>query len=132
MSGWRTARLDEVPDTTEPGFWSERAREADFGSNWRSLGTHLGITGFGINANQADAGRELIVPHTETEYGEQEELYLVLSGRARFLLDGEPVELGEGELVVIPHEVQREATALEDATRVLCVGGTPGRPYEPL
>ena len=132
MSGWRKARLDEVPDTTEPGFWSEWAREPDFGRNWRSLGTHLQITGFGINANQADAGRELIVPHTETEYGEQEELYLVLSGRARFVLDGEQVELSEGELVVIPHEVQREATALEDGTRVLCVGGTPGRPYEPL
>jgi mannose-6-phosphate isomerase-like protein (cupin superfamily) len=132
LSGWRKARLDEVPDTTEPGFWNEWAREPDFGGNWRSLGTHLQITGFGINANQADAGRELIVPHSETEYGEQEELYLVLSGRARFVLDGELVELSEGELVVIPHEVQREATALEDGTRVLCVGGTPGRPYEPL
>ena len=71
------------------------------------------------------------MPHTETEYGEQEELYLMLSGRARFLLDGEPVELGEGELVLVSHEVSREAVALDDGTRVLCVGGTPGRPYEP-
>jgi uncharacterized cupin superfamily protein len=130
VSGWRAARLDDVPSLAEPGFWNEWARESDFGDSWRSLGEHLGVTGFGVNANRADAGRELIVPHTESEYGEQEELYLVLSGRARFVLDEEPVELGEGELLVVSHEVRREATALEDGTRVLCVGGTPGRPYQ--
>jgi hypothetical protein len=31
----------------------------------------------------------------------------------------------------VQHEVQREAVAVEDGTLVLCVGGTPGRPYTP-
>jgi uncharacterized cupin superfamily protein len=129
--GWRSARIDEVPTTAADGFWAEWAKESDFGERWHSIGDHLGIAGFGVNANEADAGRELIVPHAETEYGEQEEIYIVLRGRARFVCDGEPVEVGPGDVLAVTHEVRREAQALEDGTLVLCVGGTPGRPYAP-
>jgi uncharacterized cupin superfamily protein len=128
---WRAARLDEVPSTAEPGFWNEWAREDDYGQGWHSIGDHLGITGFGVNAYQADAGRELIVPHSETEFGGQEELYIITRGRARFVLDGEPVEVSAGGLLHVTHEIEREAVALEDGTAVLCVGGTPGQPYTP-
>ena len=128
---WRAVRLDEVPSTAEPGFWNEWAREPDYGQGWHSVGDHLGITGFGVNAYQADAGRELIVPHSETEFGGQEELYVITRGRARFVLDGEPVDVSAGGLLHITHEVEREAVALEDGTAVVCIGGTPGEPYTP-
>lgn len=120
-----------MPSIAEPGFWNEWAREADFGERWHSIGPYFGIGGFGVNASEADAGRELIVPHSETAYGEQEELYVMVRGRARFTCDGEPVELGPGGMLFVEHEVVRDAVALEDGTLVLCVGGTPGRPYEP-
>ena len=120
-----------MPSLAAPGFWDEWARERDFGRSWHSIGEHLGIAGFGVNANEADAGRELIVPHTETAYGEQEELYVIIRGRARFTCDGDAVELGPGGMLWVQHEVQREAVAVEDGTLVLCVGGTPGRPYTP-
>jgi uncharacterized cupin superfamily protein len=129
--GWEVAHLDEVSSTAEPGFWQEWAREPDFGENWLSIGDHFGIAGFGINANRADAGRELIVPHTETAYGGQEELYLVISGEARFVCDGQSVKLGPGGMLHIGPDVTREATALEDGTLVVCIGGTPGQPYAP-
>jgi mannose-6-phosphate isomerase-like protein (cupin superfamily) len=125
------AQLEDVPSTAPAGFWDEWAREGDFGGRWHSIGEQLGIRGFGVNANVADAGRELIVPHTETEYGEQEELYLVMRGRARFTCDGETIELAAGGLLLVEHAVQRDAVALEDGTLVLCVGGTPDRPYSP-
>ena len=128
---WAVARIEAVGSTAEPGFWEEWAREPDFGSRWQSIGDHLGITGFGVNANVADAGRELIVPHSETEYGGQEELYLLLRGRARFTCDGEAVELSAGDMVHVSDEVVRDAVALEDGTLVLCVGGTPGQAYSP-
>ena len=67
----------------------------------------------------------------ETEYGGQEELYLLLRGRARFTCDGETVELDAGEMMHVSSEVVRDAVALEDSTLVLCVGGTPGQPYSP-
>ena len=129
--GWSSVRLADVPSTAAPGFWNEWAREPGYGQGWHSIGEHLGITGFGINAYQADAGRELIVPHSETEFGGQEELYIVTHGRARFTCDGEPVEVGAGEMLHITHEVAREAVSLEDGTAVLCIGGTPGAPYVP-
>ena len=129
--GWRLAQLADVPTTVAAGFWSEWAREPDYGERWHSVGEHLGITGFGVNAYQADAGRELIVPHSETEFGGQEELYLVTSGRARFTCDGEPVEVAAGGLLHVTHEVVREAFALEDGTDIICVGGVPGQPYTP-
>ena len=128
---WQAAAIDEIGSSLEPGWWRTWAREEDYGAGWHSIGDHLGIEGFGVNANTADAGRELIVPHDEVSYGGQEELYIVLRGRARFTCDGEDVELAPGGLVLITAEVRREAVALESPTVVLCVGGTPGRPYEP-
>jgi len=129
--GWRAVSIGDVGSTTEPGFWDEWARESTFGDRWHSVGDHLGIQGFGVNASEADAGRELIVPHSETAYGGQEELYVVIRGRARFTCDGEQVEVGPGEVLLASHEVTRDAVAMEDGTLVVCVGGTPGSPYSP-
>ena len=78
----------------------------------------------------ASAGGPLIVPRDETAYG-QEELYLVVEGRARFVCDGEETELGVGEVLMAAPEVHREAYALESPTTLFLVGGLPGRAYEP-
>ena len=99
LMGWKVERIEAVGSTAEPGFWEEWAREPDFGGRWQSIGDHFGIAGFGVNANVADDGRELIVPHSETEYGRQEELYVMLRGRARFTCDGEAIELAAGEMM---------------------------------
>jgi uncharacterized cupin superfamily protein len=127
---WSVARLHEVQPEHDPSFWSEWARTPGFGTRWHSIGTHFGIRGFGVSANEGDAGDELIVAHDELEFGGQEELYLVVRGRARFICDDEPVELGEADLLHVPPEVRREATALVTPTVLFMVGGTGGKPYE--
>jgi uncharacterized cupin superfamily protein len=127
---WSTARLSDITPDHEPSFWDEWARAPGFGARWHSIGTHFGITAFGIAANEADAGEELIVPHDETTFGGQEELYVVVRGRARFVCDRHAVELGEGEALHVTAEVQREAVALVPSTLLLMVGGIPGKPYE--
>ena len=129
---WRTARLDEIPATglsADPSYWAQWARDPGYGARWHSIRQHFGIEGFGVNAYEAEAGEELVVPHDETEFGNQEELYLVLRGRARFVCDGEEVEVGADELLYVAPEVQREARALETPTVVFMVGGTPGASY---
>jgi quercetin dioxygenase-like cupin family protein len=94
------------------------------GVQWRPLRRRLGISAFGTNAYTADAGELVVEPHTEEG---QEELYVVLTGRARFVLDGQEVDAPRGTLVFCGlGEVRREATALEDGTTVLAVGGRPG------
>jgi hypothetical protein len=128
---WKTARLGDIGTSQTAEFWQEWAREPDFGAGWHSIGDKLGVRGFGVNASTADEGRELIVPHDEVEYGGQEELYIMLAGRARFVCDGTEVELGEHEILYCGPEVKREAIALASPTTVLCIGGTPDRPYQP-
>lgn len=151
--GWKTARLSEIPSRSEmPGAsveeyldgMRERAphileRWADAQRRFRgdNRRTHdvrgfLGVESFGINAFEAHEGELLIIPHDELGEGEQqEELYLVVEGRARFLCDGEEAELGPGEVLFARVGVRREAIALETPTLLLIVGGRPGQAYSP-
>lgn len=116
--GWQVASTAEIP-----------TRDPSFGQGWHSVRHHFGITGFGVNANEGDAGAELVESHDETAY-RQEELFLVVRGRARFTCDGEVVELGSGDLLYARPEIERHAVALEDGTLLFMVGGAPGEPYE--
>jgi len=96
---------------------------------YRPVRRPLGATAFGANAySAAEAGGELIEPHDETSAGSarHEELYVVLAGHAAFEVDGEEVDAPAGTLVLVPQGVQRAATAKEDATTVLVIGGPPG------
>lgn len=124
--GWRKAQLGEIGTSRPPEWWQDWAREPDYGLRWREIREHLGITGFGVNANEADAGRELVVPHEEDSYGGQEELYFLVRGRARFTCDGEEVDLDTGELLYVQPSVVREAVALETPTLVFMISGVPG------
>jgi hypothetical protein len=152
-SGWKVARLTEIPASSEaPGFsredyrrgMEERAphileRWADAGERFphdnrktHDLRGFLGVESFGVNAFEAHEGELLVVPHDELGDGEQqEELYLVVEGRARFVCDGEPVELEPGDVLLARPGVRREAVALETPTMLFIVGGRPGQPYAP-
>jgi mannose-6-phosphate isomerase-like protein (cupin superfamily) len=94
---------------------------------WRPVRYHFGITAFGCNAYVARAAGELIVEeHSETSH---EELYVVLAGEARFTLDGDEVSAPAGTFVHCPPPVVRKATAAEEGTTVLAIGGIPGRAF---
>jgi hypothetical protein len=153
VSGWKVARLSEIPSATEsPEYSAEEYREgmqeraphilerwADAGARFAhdNRTTHdvrgfFAIESFGANAFGAHEGELLVIPHDELGEGEQqEELYVVTEGRARFVCDGEAVELGPGEVLYAAVGVKREATALETPTMLLIVGGRPGQPYSP-
>jgi tetratricopeptide (TPR) repeat protein len=97
---------------------------------WRPVRHHFGITSFGINAwTGREAGDRIINEHDEE--GEDEELYFVQSGRARFELEGERVDAPAGTFVFARPGVKRTAFAEEPGTTILAVGGTPGQVYEP-
>ena len=93
----------------------------------------FGITSFGTNAYSAPSGVDVIREHDEMLLGEagQEELYIVLNGAATFEIDGEAVEAPAGSLVLVQPTAKRKATANDDGTTVLAIGGTPGKAYEP-
>ena len=109
---WRVARLDEI---------ERRGRDLP-------VREHLGIRAFGVNAFTAGEDGLLINEHDEAGSG-QEELYLVLDGKATFEVDGETVEAPAGTFVFVQPEARRKATG---AGTILALGGTPGEPYQAI
>ena len=103
----------------------------DRGLQWRPIRSRFGIRAFGTNAYTADVGDEIVEEHTEQTYG-HEEMYVVVSGRATFILDGEEVDAPAGTIVHLPDPaVKRTAVAKDPGTVVLAVGGKPGEAFRP-
>ena len=97
------------------------------GLEWHPVRHHLGIRAFGTNGYVGHRAGDLVIEaHDEDEH---EELYVVLTGAARFVVDGEALDAPAGTLVLVTPPSQRVAHALEDDTTVLVVGGTPGQPF---
>jgi tetratricopeptide (TPR) repeat protein len=120
MSGYAVAHLDEIDEMD------------DGRCPWRPVRHHFGITAFGVNAWTArGAGDRIINEHDESEPDSNEELYLVLRGRAVFELDGDRVVAPAGTLVFARPGVKRTAVAEEPETTIIALGGTPGKAYEP-
>lgn len=127
-SKYAVAQLDEL----EPAPRLNPSAEDDGKASYDVRRT-LGITGFGVRAFSAPAGGLVISEHDELFLGAdgQEELYIVMSGAATFEIDGETVEAPTGALVQVQPAAKRKATATEEGTTILVVGGTSGKAYEP-
>jgi tetratricopeptide (TPR) repeat protein len=119
---FRVMRLEEV------GGYADEGRP-----RWHMIRTVLGIESFGINAWVATKpGQEIIGEHDELGGGAggHEELYVVLSGRATFTLDGATQEVPAGSIVYVKDpEIRRSAVAGEEGTTVLVIGGRPGEAF---
>jgi tetratricopeptide (TPR) repeat protein len=119
MSSYEVARIEEM------GGVDYRQD-----THMRPVRHHLGITAFGTNGWVAETvGGRLMPEHQEDEGNE--ELYVVLRGRARFEIDGEAVDAPAGTLVFCRPEANRTAFAEEPGTTLLAVGSVAGQAYEP-
>ncbi len=121
--------MPAVTRTFHVAHLDELDRVAVAGTLWRPVRRTLGVTGFGVNAyTAAEPGDELIEPHDETSHGagREEELYYVAAGAAKFAIGGEDIDAPTGTMVLVPVGTHREATATEDETTVLVMGGPPG------
>jgi mannose-6-phosphate isomerase-like protein (cupin superfamily) len=83
----------------------------------------LGFRPAGVNAWIGDPGDSLVPEHDEDS---DEELYVVVQGRATFTVDGRTVDAPAGTLVHVTAQETRTAVSAELRTIVLAVGGTPG------
>jgi hypothetical protein len=114
----RLVRLDELP-----------ALEQSSGAIWRPIRRAMALTGIRANAYTGrKAGDEVIEPHDETSQaaGRHEEVYVVLTGSARFTVEGEELDAPAISFIRADVGEMRRATALEDDTTVLVIGGEPG------
>ena len=101
---------------------------------FRKVRQELGVTAFGVNA--------LVLPPGVTGrphyHEEQDELYFVHRGRARFEVGGEVRELGPGGVCHVTSTTPRRITSVGDEDLVLLVVGAKdgyvgrdGHPAEP-
>jgi hypothetical protein len=120
MANWAVDHLDDIRELHPVG-------ECPI----RPVRHHFGITSFGVNAWTAKAAGDRLINEHEEDPG-NEELYIVVRGRATFELDGERREAGEGTFVFAAPNVKRTAFAEEAGTTLVAVGGTAGKAYEPV
>jgi hypothetical protein len=102
---------------------------------WLPIRRRLGIEAFGVNAFEGEAGKLVIEEHDETGSGgsgQQEELYVVVSGAATFTIADETTEAPAGTFVFIRDpEAKRKAVAGKDGTVILALGATRGEAFTP-
>ena len=92
MSGYAVAHLEEIDELPDGRF-----------PFYRPVRHHLGITSFGLTTWTARAaGDQIIKQRDESDDGSDEELFLVMGGRAVFELDGERVDASAGTFVFVP------------------------------
>jgi quercetin dioxygenase-like cupin family protein len=119
VSGYQILSLDEI----EPVPY--HARE---GEKLLAVDRLLDYRVAGVNAWLGDPGETLVPEHQEDT---EEELYVVVRGRAMFTVAGQPTDAPAGTLVHVTAAEKRTAVAEEAGTIVLAIGATPGEAHQP-
>ena len=89
------------------------------GPGFRKVRQALGVEAFGVNGVVYPPGYEGFLHY----HDEQDELYFVHRGRARFEVDGDTFELGPGGLVHVRSTTPRKVSNAGDEELVLLVTG---------
>ena len=111
---YRAAHISDIP--TYPSDLVE--------GEWKPVRYFFGISAFGANVYVGRSPGELVIEeHADDDH---EELYVVLSGTARFTVDGDAFDAPAGTFVFVPTDVVRAAHAGEDGAAVLALGAPPG------
>jgi hypothetical protein len=118
MATYAIARLDEI-DALHDGRY-----------RYLPVRHHFGITSFGVTAWVGAAVGDPIINEYDEDSEPAEELFVVVSGRAIFELEGERVEATPGTLVLTEPGTRRTAVAAEPATTILALDGRPGKAYD--
>jgi uncharacterized cupin superfamily protein len=96
----------------------------EFG-RWAALNAPLGVHAYGVNLREASPGEPVELAHDEADTAQQE-IFVVISGRARFTVGDETFDAGPGTAVGVGDpSLTRAHEALEPGTRVLCIGARP-------
>ena len=99
MKTYAIARLDEIDALPD---WSYR---------YRPVRHHFGITSFGVTAWVGAAAGDPIINEYDEDSEPAEELFVVVSGRAMFEVEGEEVEAAPGTLISTRQGTRRTAVA---------------------
>lgn len=100
------------------------------GIRFRPARAALGVSAWGMNVLELDAGCELYPEHAHVEDG-QEEVYFVVRGSGTLRAGTETFSLSEGTFARVAPHVTRKILPGPEGLTLLAIGGTPGKAFEP-
>ena len=92
---------------------------------FRPIRRALGVTAFGINQEDWPGHADQYPDHDHSEDG-QEEVFYVLEGGGRMVVDGEDVELQPGRYVFVSADAKRKVHPGDEGLKIIIVGSPPG------
>ncbi len=122
MADVKLERIDEIEAYAGP--------RAIPGIHFRPAAGALGVTAWGMNVIDLAPGCTSYPEHDHVKDG-QEEVYVLLSGTASLLAGGAEWPLAPGTLVRVGPQEKRKIVPGPEGARVLALGATPGKAYEP-
>ena len=122
MADYSVMRVDELDSTF--GGVAKRARAS------------LGASAFGMQVVDLPPGFDQYPNHNHVEDAtdgsvDQEEVYVPLAGGGTLRVGGREHPLEPGVLARVGPEEKRQIVPGPEGIRVLCLGGVPGKAYEP-
>ncbi|HVY78745.1 MAG TPA: hypothetical protein VG898_09595 [Solirubrobacterales bacterium] len=110
----------------------------------RRVAAGLGVSAFGISIEEFGPGADEYPEHDHDEDGVggemfaqrpeqlgQEEVYVALRGSGTLIVDGEEYPIDSEHIVRVGPAAVRKVLAGPEGLRLLAIGGTPGRAYDP-
>ena len=122
MANYTVKNLKQVENMAEK-FGMSDGLEARFARD------PLELSNFGLSYQRLEPNFRIPFGH---KHGEQEEVYVVLSGSARLKLDDEIVELKQWDAIRVPGAVTRNFEGGPDGAEVLAIGAPIAKDTEML
>lgn len=104
--------------------------DAIFGGGMRRVRAGLGVTSFGMQVIELPPDFSMYPSHDHS-HDDQEEVYVTLGGRATLQVGDEEFPLEPGVFARVGPGQQRKIVTGGDGAQILCLGGSPGKAYEP-
>ena len=104
--------------------------DAIFGGGMRRVRAGLGVTSFGMQVIELPPEFSMYPSHDHS-HDDQEEVYLTLGGRATLQVGDEEFALEPGVFARVGPGQKRKLVTAGEGARILCLGGSPGKAYEP-
>jgi mannose-6-phosphate isomerase-like protein (cupin superfamily) len=122
MTDYTVKNLKQVDDMAEQ-FGLAPDLEARFARK------PLELENFGVSYEKLAPNFRIPFGH---KHGEQEEVYVLVSGSGRMKLDDEIVELSQWDAIRVPGKVARNFEAGPDGAELIAIGAPPGQDTEML
>jgi mannose-6-phosphate isomerase-like protein (cupin superfamily) len=116
MAGYTVKKIDDM--------------EAIYGGGFKRARAEMGVESFGMQVLDLPPNLTDQYPEHDHSNDGQEEVYMVLHGKAEIEVDGDTHQLEPETMVRVGPGITRRLRTGSEGARVLALGGCAGKPYE--